>query len=108
MNDIEKAIIGMRGLKELLPPLLLKFNYENLGKEDAIEVVEHLNLAITALEKQLPKRPHADDNGGCEYYECWIECPDCGEAIPEYTAENNTWCYCLGCGQKLDWEEENE
>jgi hypothetical protein len=27
------------------------------GKEDAIEVVEHLNLAISALEKQVAKRP---------------------------------------------------
>lgn len=75
---------------------------------DGFRVLEPLSLAISALEKQLPKRPHADDNGGCEYYECWIECPDCGEAILEYTSENETYYYCVGCGQKLDWSEVHE
>ena len=71
-------------------------------------VAEALDLAISALEKQIPKRPHADDNGGAEDYECWIECPLCGEAIPEYTSENETECYCLRCGQKLDWSGDDE
>ena len=60
-------------------------------------------VAISALEKQLPKRPHADDNGGAEDYECWLECTLCGEIIPEYTSENETECYCIRCGQRLDW-----
>ena len=64
-------------------------------------------LAISALEKQIPKRPHADGNGSVEYPEDWLECPDCGEAIPEYTSENETDCYCVGCGQKLDWSDSN-
>lgn len=63
-----------------------------------------LILAKRALEKQTPKTPLFEDNGGYpEYFEHWLACPICDEAIPEYTAENNTWCYCLGCGQKLDW-----
>ena len=62
------------------------------------------------FKKRISKRPIGNDNGNyAEYFESWLECPKCGEAIPEYTAENNTWCYCLGCGQKLDWSEvENE
>ena len=69
---------------------------------------EAVEIAVTALEKQIPLRPVGDNNGGYpEYFEEWIECPKCGEPIPEYTEENETTCYCLGCGQKLDWSSEN-
>jgi hypothetical protein len=99
MNDIEKAVEHLKRLKNDFPAKGHPILYSNH--------CERIDLAISALEKQLPKRPHADDNGGCEYYECWIECPDCGEAIPEYTSENETDCYCVGCGQKLDWSDSN-
>lgn len=65
--------------------------------------METLQLAIEALEKQIAKKPKSDDNGGCEYYESWLECPDCREAVPEYTEQNETKCFCVRCGQKLDW-----
>lgn len=65
-----------------------------------------LETAIEALEKQIPKRPKADNNGNyAEYFEEWLECPECGEAIPEYTSRDETECYCLRCGQKLSWED---
>ena len=65
-----------------------------------------IDVAIRIVEKQVPKKPHADDNGGAEDYESWIECPECGEVVPEYTYENETECYCVGCGKKLKWEDE--
>lgn len=65
---------------------------------------EALILAIQALEKQIPVNPNGYDNGGAEDYEEWAECPKCSESIPEYTLENETECYCIGCGQKLKWE----
>ena len=89
-NDIMAAI-------EYLTPIMGNASLDNYKK--------HLNTAISALEKQLSKRPRAEDNGGAEDYECWLECALCGEAVPEYTSENETECYCVGCGQKLDWEE---
>lgn len=52
------------------------------------------------IEKQILKRPDFQDND----HESWGECPVCGESIPEYIEENETECYCLGCGQKLGWE----
>ena len=55
---------------------------------------KYLGLSLSALEKQIPKRPNADSNGSVEYYECWIECPDCGEIVPEYTSENETELLC--------------
>lgn len=66
---------------------------------------EACEVAIEAIEKQIPKRPKADNNGNyAEYFEEWLECPECGEAIPEYTSDNETECYCVGCGQKLSWD----
>ena len=101
MNDIERA-------KELLKERYMTVSM-CLTPKECIEQNKALDLAISALEKQISKGPIGNDNGSyAEYFESWLECPKCGEAIPEYTAENNTWCYCLGCGQKLDWEEENE
>lgn len=105
MNDIEQAIIGMRGLKELLPPLLLKFNYENLGKEDAIEVVEHLNLAISALEKQVAKKPSMKAMDGFSDEQASIlSCYTCGNPVINYWKTGTNPKYCQFCGQKLDWE----
>ena len=64
-----------------------------------------VNIAIEALEKQIPKRPKAKRAYlYAEYFEEWLECPECGEAIPEYTSDNETECYCVGCGQKLSWD----
>lgn len=67
-------------------------------------LTEGLELAIEALERQIPVNPNGYDNGGAEDYEEWAECPKCSESIPEYTLENETECYCIGCGQKLKWE----
>lgn len=109
MNDIEKAIETLKMENELM-----QFD-PNTGEDYPIELQNQDNqdlhkanlIAISALEKQISKGPIGNDNGSyAEYFESWLECPKCGEAIPEYTAENNTWCYCLGCGQKLDWSEE--
>lgn len=105
MNDIEKAIQALKMNNDLI-------EFDSITGEDVpIEWQNQDNqdlykanlLAISVLEKQLSKRPFADDNGSIEYYEAWLECPVCNEIIPEYTEENETECYCLKCGQKLDW-----
>ena len=51
-----------------------------------------LDLAIQALEKQVPKKVDG------EYDE--KTCTVCDEDILSYYAN-----YCENCGQKLDWEE---
>lgn len=62
--------------------------------------------ALNIVEKQIPKQPLSDDNGGYpENYERWLECPVCGEPIPEYIEDSETKCYCLQCAQKLVWEK---
>lgn len=53
---------------------------------------EAVNVALKALEKQIPKKPKS------------VFCPQCGK---EFT-EDDCWSsdYCRKCGQAIDWEEE--
>lgn len=48
-------------------------------------------MAINALEKQIPKKPKTDDR-----YVMYI-CPCCNDFVK---VSHN---YCQNCGQKLDW-----
>lgn len=68
---------------------------------------ESIDMAIEALEKQIPKKPirHA----------VWedFKCPACGSTeIRPYDTEYREYdkdCefkYCSDCGQKLDWSDE--
>lgn len=68
---------------------------------------ESIDMAIKALEKQIPKKPirHA----------VWedFKCPACGSTeIRPYDTEyreydkNCEFEYCSDCGQKLDWSDE--
>lgn len=66
-------------------------------KDDTCENCE-INVAIEALEKQIPKKPKIKD----EYYVC----PVCG--VYQETSEGNP-PHCINCGQRLLWEvEKNE
>lgn len=61
-------------------------------------------MAIKALEKQIPKKPimkpYFDDME--EEYLC---CPTCGEILTDRIPMDNKdfYFHCLNCGQKLDW-----
>ena len=52
---------------------------------------EALDVAIQALDKQIPKKPKTDDR-----YVMHI-CPRCNDFVK---VSHN---YCQNCGQKLDW-----
>ena len=55
--------------------MLKQWNEDLLPYEDEKEGIECHNIAISALEKQIPKKPlHWDD---CEQF--YIECPCCGK-----------------------------
>lgn len=68
---------------------------------------EALEIAIKALEKQIPKKPimkpYFDDME--EEYLC---CPTCGEILTDRIPMDNKdfYFHCLNCGQKLDWSNE--
>lgn len=57
---------------------------------------EAFQMAINALEKQVPKKPKTDDR-----YIIYI-CPCCNDFIK---VNHN---YCTNCGQRLDWESDEE
>ena len=112
MNDIERAINGMKGFYMILEPLLLKANYEGKGKEDVAELKEDIGLAIQALEKQL-------NNGWIPVSERLPQLPDGKSFMPlnatilapsglrntmqmtwELKRGRPTWCYL---GAVSDW-----
>ena len=89
----------------------LKCNVE--GDYINLDDLEAFNLAIPALEKQIPKKPtpHIVEpveapikignmnwgRGTTIYY-----CPNCKDFI------SRTCAYCRKCGQALDWGEDSE
>lgn len=67
---------------------------------------EALDVAIQALEKQIPKKPKKNFE---KFSGVWC---DCGKYLGKGYFVNKT-TYCPDCGQKLDWsdkesEESNE
>lgn len=64
------------------------------------------DMAIQALEKQIPKKPTYEGDGyapdGTFIYDTWI-CPCCDE---RYEVDYDDYAYCPNCGQKIDWSDE--
>lgn len=61
--------------------------------EDIEKTEAALKLAISALEKQIPKK--LKDDG-------WLYCPICGRNVLM-----DRFDYCPNCGQALDWSDNN-
>ena len=66
-----------------------------------------IEMAINALEKQMPKKPIFDFNASdtLSRFHC-----DCGTSIKVHhdigtMYNNDAPNYCSNCGQKLDWSE---
>ena len=58
-----------------------------------------INVAIKAIDKQIPKKPEPKKDASGEYYVC----PICG--VYQETSEGNP-PYCINCGQRILWEVE--
>ena len=74
------------------------------------KICRHIK-AISALEKQIPKRPDCEGDGYADgeiVYDTWI-CPCCGKG---YEVDYDNYDYCPNCGQKIDqvvdWSEIND
>ena len=63
---------------------------------------EVLNMAINALEKQIPKKP-AEMKPTDKLLQEYFACPICGGwvGMDEYLNK-----FCAGCGQAIDWSEQ--
>lgn len=68
------------------------------------EIIEAYNMAIEALEKQIPKKPIKkkmkikDCIDQIRFFEETV-CPSCGERMC------CDWKFCFECGQSIDWGE---
>lgn len=81
----------------------IQFDLEIGGEIHSQVLRDAIDVAIQALEKQIPKRPIEIFTGN-EYI---CECPVC-KGITDTPNEVEIECiqYCGWCGQKLDWSEE--
>ena len=68
--------------------------------------LECLDVAIEALEKQMPKKPSVEGDGyadGHLVYDTWI-CPNCEK---HYEIDYDNYDYCPNCGQHIDSSQLN-
>ena len=84
-----KSIEALKNLR-----LFMKLEDKDNDVKFPYETYEAVDMAIKALEMQIPKKPKTDDR-----YVMYI-CPRCNEFIK---INKN---YCMNCGQKLDWSDE--
>lgn len=86
----------------------LKFYKEKLYNGIFKDKIEAFDVAISVLEKQIPKRPDFEgdgyDDGGNLIYDTWI-CPCCET---KYEVDYEHHKHCPECGQKIDWSEDDE
>lgn len=72
----------------------------------SMEYATGFDMAISALEKQIPKKPKKIDH--------WRLCPDCYEKygfsydylVGMKQRGHEDVSYCLCCGQAIDWTED--
>ena len=71
-------------------------------KEHNGQMCEKVNLALEALEKQIPKKPiirKTEDYFGNVKHAL---CPNCQETEFVFTQP----CFCHHCGQAIDWSDD--
>lgn len=77
-------------------------------KSDLVNKIKAYEIAIAALKKQVPEKPHYDGDSyapdGTFVWDEWL-CPNCNS---RYEVDYDNYAYCPNCGQKLDWSEEDE
>ena len=78
---------------------------------DETELDDAITTALSAIAKQIPKKPHKDKDSVIEYTGR-LRCPNCQTILGYYNDRTGyvdkqaNIFYCSGCGQKLDWSKE--
>lgn len=75
----------------------INFFKNNEERNPASRYIRVKQLSISALEKQIPKKPISYDD--CEQFVIRCTCGKC-------TNTKVFHGYCTWCGQKLDWSDE--
>lgn len=102
-------IMTYKEVYEYLKAVQGALNNKPISNKNAIQIND---LAIKAVEKQIPKRPllqdiHDGNNGLLDYL---YNCPICHMFVC-YATElriEEKFAYCPSCGQALDWSNESE
>lgn len=86
---------------------ILKDSVPDCGGYSLADVDEAFEMAISALEKQIPKKPKSEkeqmlDNFSLDWFD-YIKnyCPNCSKEMPESSRTNKR---CPYCGQAIDLE----
>lgn len=76
-------------------------NYFKRRKDMCLDdkIQEYENVAIEALEKQIPKKPYDGSKIKMTWYS---KCLTCNKELP-YVVRHESLEYCPNCGQRLDW-----
>ncbi|HHX70440.1 MAG TPA: hypothetical protein GX708_20600 [Gallicola sp.] len=77
----------------------LKNNSYKMAEENNNYAVQTLNMAISALEKQIPKKPI--ENGSLPNIRYKYSCPTCNRFWDKEFMSD----YCSSCGQRFDLSE---
>lgn len=72
------------------------------GKKEHEKCEKAIEMAIQALEKQIPKKPYSDLKGLLDA-KMW-HCPVCKKEVISDWNRDLANDYCHNCGQKLDWQ----
>lgn len=60
-------------------------------------LIEALNKAVEAIEKQIPKKPYDT-----------VHCPLCKIEVELQPIDVEQVTYCLHCGQAIDWSDQSD
>lgn len=72
------------------------------GDEIYKKDIEALKMAISAIDRQIPKKPIRLPGNHPFYYETG-DCPTCGASV--YVSDGKI---CSQCGQKIDWGDTDD
>lgn len=89
----EKAIAQLEDLIKDRESFLRRDDFDEVFLQD----IEACKMGIQALEKRKPKRL-------VKFNETFYSCPHCMKYFNGMVKPR----YCSGCGQALDWSDENE
>lgn len=87
--------------------ILQEWNKDLALMDDEKEGIECHEIAIKALEKQIPKKPEYIADGYADgelVYDTWV-CPSCEK---HYEVDYDDYDFCPNCGQAIDRRKENE
>ncbi len=94
---IQEVIKRLKVSKGIVVAEVNNYDDKNIG--------DTFDIAMSALEYRLPKKPDYEGDGydenGNLIYDTWM-CPNCGK---HYEVDYDDYDFCPNCGQAIDWSD---